>query len=49
MSADVNKYVVVDAKSGDALAAIPKINGKLIKNVKTLMDEYHDPFPVWIM
>lgn len=49
MSADVNKYVVVDAKSGDALAAIPKINGKTIKNVKTLMDEYHDPFPVWIM
>jgi hypothetical protein len=49
MSADVNKYVVVDAKSGAALAAIPKINGKTIKNVKTLMDEYHDPFPVWIM
>ena len=49
MSADVNKYVVVDATSGAARAAIPKINGKTVKNVKTLMDEYHDPFPVWIM
>ena len=49
MRADVNKYVVVDGRSGAALAAIPKINGKTIKNVKTLMDEYHDPFPVWIM
>ena len=49
MRADVNKYVVVDGRSGAALAAIPKINGKTVKNVKTLMDEYHDPFPVWIM
>jgi hypothetical protein len=39
----------VEKSSGAALAAIPKINGKTIRNVKTLMDEYHDPFPVWIM
>jgi len=48
-SADANRYVAVEKSSGAALAAIPKINGKTIKNVKTLMDEYHDPFPVWIM
>ena len=48
-SADANRYVVVDEPSGAALAAIPRVNGKIVKNVKTLMDEYHDPFPVWIM
>ena len=48
-SADANRYVAVEKSSGAALAAIPKINGKTIRNVKTLMDEYHDPFPVWIM
>ena len=48
-TADAKRYVVVDEKSGSARAAIPRINGKTIKNVKTLMDEYHDPFPVWIM
>ena len=48
-SADANRYVVVDEPSGAALAAIPRVNGKIVKNVKTLMDEYHDPFPVWLM
>jgi L-ascorbate peroxidase len=48
-SADPNAYVVVDRKTNEALAAIPLINGKVIRNVKTLMAEYHDPFPVWIM
>ena len=48
-SVDANRYVVVDEPSGAALAAIPRVNGKIVKNVKTLMDEYHDPFPVWIM
>jgi hypothetical protein len=47
--ADHTRYVVVDAKTNEPLAAIPKINGKTMRNVKTLMDEYHDPFPVWIM
>ena len=41
--------MVVDEPSGAALAAIPRVNGKIVKNVKTLMDEYHDPFPVWLM
>ena len=48
-TADHLRYVKVDSKTNEALAAIPEINGKQMRNVKTLMDEYHDPFPVWIM
>lgn len=46
--ADETKYVRVEA-NGDAVAAIPQINGQTMKSVKQLMDNYTDPYPVWIM
>ena len=47
--ADQNAYVSVEAASGEAVAAIPLIEGRRIKSVKQLMDAYVDPLPVWIM
>jgi L-ascorbate peroxidase len=46
--ADIRKYVVVEP-NGEILPAVPKVNGKTMKNVKELMTEYTDPFPVWMM
>ena len=47
--ADAAAYVRSDPVTGEALAAIPKINGKSVKNVQQLMREYTDVLPVWIM
>ena len=47
--ADQNAYVSVEAATGEAVAAIPLIEGRRIKSVKQLMDAYVDPLPVWIM
>jgi L-ascorbate peroxidase len=46
--ADVTKYVRIEP-NGEAVAALPKINGKTVRSVKQLMDEYTDPYPVWIL
>lgn len=42
------KYVRVET-NGDVVAALPLVNGKVIKSVKQLMEEYTDPLPVWIL
>mmetsp|Transcript_32341 Transcript_32341/g.51797 ORF Transcript_32341/g.51797 Transcript_32341/m.51797 type:complete len:90 (-) Transcript_32341:217-486(-) len=46
--ADVSRYVRVEA-NGDAVAALPLVNGKVMRTVKQLMEEYTDPLPVWIL
>ena len=38
-----------DPATGEVVANIPLVNGKTMKSVKQLMDEYTDPLPVWIM
>jgi len=44
----VSRYVRVEA-NGDAVAALPLVNGKVMRTVKQLMEEYTDPLPVWIL
>ena len=48
-TADATAYVRSDAVTGEALAAIPEINGARVKNVQQIMREYTDVLPVWIM